>query len=455
MGTIIKLIVLVLVIGVVAVVALAGIVAYGILNSEAVPISPEIKAEGVAVERKIEEALEDNSAFYLELTDDELSALLMSKLDEATGVRDAAVKIKPGFIDISGHLGGTPSVPFSGSAGVDFFAGEFDIDLQDVKVAIVPVPGAVKEELQPLIDQAIDINRSLSESGAAQIQKFEMLEGKMIIVGIQRDGEIVSDATKDAFLTAFEASGDKVNPDPPGADVVPQGSVAQKPGDDIYIALGDSLAANVGVEDPTLGYVSRFHGFMERETGKDLGLMNLGISGESSISIRNGQLQQALSEIVRRKDDGDPNTKVSVLTLDLGANDLLAHLGSTDCQRGPRGSACQARVDAAVEGFTANFEDIVNVLDEMLEDDAEFYIMTMYNPFDFGIGLPFEDFTNEIAGRMNDIIRQTAQEHGAKIADPFDSMGGKSAAWTNMLQGDIHPNGDGYQAMAFSFAEVR
>ena len=91
----------------------------------------------------------------------------------------------------------------------------------------------------------------------------------------------------------------------------------------------------------------------------------------------------------------------------------------------------------------------------MLEDDAEFYIMTMYNPFDFGIGLPFEDFTNEIAGRMNDIIRQTAQAHGAKVADPFDSMGGNAAAWTNMLSGDIHPNGDGYQALAFSFAQVR
>ena len=140
------------------------------------------------------------------------------------------------------------------------------------------------------IDQAVDINRSLSESGAAQIQKFEMLQGKMTIVGLQREGEIVSSATKDAFLAAFEATGSRVNPQPPGADVVPPGSVAQKPGDELYLALGDSLAANVGVNRAQDGYVSRFHAHLERETGRDLGLMNLGISGESSISIMRGQL---------------------------------------------------------------------------------------------------------------------------------------------------------------------
>ena len=117
------------------------------------PISPEIKAQGQAVERKIEEAIVDKSAFFLELTDDELSALLMSKLDEATGVRDVSVEISPGFLDISGHLAATPSVPFSGRASVDFFAGVFDIALESISVAIIPVPGVVKEELQPLIDQ--------------------------------------------------------------------------------------------------------------------------------------------------------------------------------------------------------------------------------------------------------------------------------------------------------------
>ena len=81
--------------------------------------------------------------------------------------------------------------------------------------------------------------------------------------------------------------------------------------------------------------------------------------------------------------------------------------------------------------------------------------MTMYNPFDFGLGIPFEDFSNEILVRLNAIVAENANNVGAKLADPYDLMGGNAAAWTNMLQGDIHPNPDGFQALAFSLVQAR
>jgi len=34
-------------------------------------------------------------------------------------------------------------------------------------------------------------------------------------------------------------------------------------------------------------------------------------------------------------------------------------------------------------------------------------------------------------------------------------MGGYAAAWTNMLDGDIHPNPDGYQVMAYALVQAR
>ena len=157
------------------------------------------------------------------------------------------------------------------------------------------------------------------------------------------------------MIQGFQSSAEGLVPVPPGADQVPPGTAGiSEPGDDLYLALGDSLAANVGVNRPQDGYVSRFHADLERETGRDLGLLNLGISGESSISIMQGQFQQALDELRQRRDDGNPNTKVSVLTIDLGANDLLTHLGSAECQQAPRGDACQARIDAGLEGFSEN-----------------------------------------------------------------------------------------------------
>ena len=169
----------------------------------------------------------------------------------------------------------------------------------------------------------------------------------------------------------------------------------------------------------------------------------------------NGQFQQAINEIQQRRDDGDPDTKVSVLTLDLGANDLLTHLGSGECNLTPRGDACQARISAGIEGFSQNFPEIVGTLSSELGPDAEFYIMTVYNPFDFGLGIPFEGFTDEIVQRLNAIIAENAKNNGAKLADPYGDMADHAAAWTNMLQGDIHPNQDGYQTLAFSLTEAR
>ncbi len=100
----------------------------------------------------------------------------------------------------------------------------------------------------------------------------------------------MSALTTSSLLEAVQAAGAQVAPVPPGANSVPPGSAGLlENGDSIYLALGDSLAANVGVARPQLGYVSRFHAYLEKETGQDVGLVNLGVSGESSISFKQGQ----------------------------------------------------------------------------------------------------------------------------------------------------------------------
>ena len=116
---------------------------------------------------------------------------------------------------------------------------------------------------------------------------------------------------------------------------------------------------------------------------------------------------------------------------------------------------CQTRADAALQSFEGNFEDIVASLAEALEPGAEFYVMTAYNPFSIGLGGPAESFTDEIVEQLNVIIRETAMAHGAKIADPYGLMQGKAVSWTNLLFGDIHPNADGYQALAYSLTQAQ
>ena len=331
-----------------------------------------------------------------------------------------------------------------------------------MSVGFVPMPGIVGDQVEPLVNDVLDINRSLQQAGATEIQQLLMEQGRITIVGVQRAGETVSRLTKDTFLSAVAAAGDRVAPTPPpppppppGADLVPPGRTGGEDGPALYLALSDSLAANVGVSVPMEGYVSRFHGYLERTTGRSLDLLNLGISGESTISIVKGQLPQALNEIATRRNDGDPSTTVSFLSLDLGANDLLAHLGSDDCQVPARTQACQTRANAALQSFEGNFDQIVSSLAEALEPGADFYIMTAYNPFSVGLGLPIESFTDEVIERLNVIIRETAVAHGARVGDPYDLMRGKAASWTNMLFGDIHPNANGYQALAYSLTQAR
>lgn len=448
-------VVLVVVVGV-ALVALAAFSIFKGVSGDAAPLSATAIAEGKAVEQKIDAALSETSAFYLELTDEELSALLLYRAGLESPIRDISAKIKPNTVEIAGSLGNTPAVPFSGAVAVNFEDGLISMDVQDISLSFLPVPGAVQEELQPLIDQGLDINEALNKSGATSIQSFDMQVGRVTIVGVQKNGASVSAVTTKALLDAAQASGQQPSPVPPGSDLVPPGSAGTKEaGADVYLALGDSLAASVGANSPQEGYVSRFHAYLERETGKDLGLTNLGISGESSMSFNQGQFQQGLELIGSLKADGDPSTTISVVTLDLGANDLLTHLGSAECQLEPQGGACQARINAGLDGFAQAFPQIVNTFRDEMEDESELYIMTMYNPFDLGLGIPFETFSNEIIGRLNVIIADNAAQVGAKLADPFDSMASNASAWTNMLQGDIHPNADGYQALAHSLVEAK
>ena len=428
----------------------------GAFRAEGAPISPEAIARGQAVERKINDAVEDKSAFILGLTDAELTDLLLSKIDPETQIRDAEVNVtRDGEVKLSGSLNGRVPIGFSGAVDLTLEAGKIEVDIQGVSLGFVPLPGAIGDQVEPLVNDVLDINKSLLQAGATEIQQLVMEEGKVTIVGIQQAGETVSQLTTETFLSAIAAAGDRVNPTPPGADLVPPGRTGGEDGPALYLALGDSLAANVGVGVPMDGYVSRFHGYLERTTGRSLGLLNLGISGESTISIVKGQLPQALTEIAARRDDGDPSTIVPFLSLNLGANDLLAHLGSDDC-RVPTGTeACQTRADAALQSFEGNFDQIVSSLSEALEPGAEFYIMTAYNPFSFGLGLPFERFADEIVERLNVIIRETAAAHGARIGDPYGLMQGKAASWTNMLSGDIHPNANGYQVLAYSLTQTR
>lgn len=231
--------------------------------------------------------------------------------------------------------------------------------------------------------------------------------------------------------------------------------------DNVYLALGDSLAEGSGATDPTqTAYVPHLYGFFRGEShGGARTLTNLGVGGETSSSfITGGQLQAALYTIATRD--------VSVVTFDIGPNDLLG-LMSGPCQD-PNDPGCMPAVQAAMAVFAQNYAQSVATLDYALSQEPgnpPLIVMTHYNPWS-GTGSVYEgvvdlvlvgndgelNCSNPAGWGMNDLIACLGAQYGADaVADVYPRFVGKGLDLTHIAAGDFHPNNAGYAQIASVF----
>jgi hypothetical protein len=115
----------------------------------------------------------------------------------------------------------------------------------------------------------------------------------------------------------------------------------------------------------------------------ELTLLNLGDPGETTTSIQasGGQLEKALAEIERRKDDGTSGNEAAVITIDIGANDFLPLVqGQSPCLPNPLASACQKAAMSALTTFRTNFSDIMRRLRAAAGPEVEIVALGLYNP---------------------------------------------------------------------------
>ena len=129
------------------------------------PPSPEVIARAAQVEDDIRTAIEDNSAFFLELTDQNLTDLLQSELSTEERIQNLKVEIREDDVKVSGELAGRVGVGFSGVIEILLERGEVELELKSVNLTSIPTPGFVKDEVQPFIDEVLNINERLRESG--------------------------------------------------------------------------------------------------------------------------------------------------------------------------------------------------------------------------------------------------------------------------------------------------
>lgn len=228
-----------------------------------------------------------------------------------------------------------------------------------------------------------------------------------------------------AGLTTFAA----------GACLLPS-TASAAPEDNVYVALGDSLAYGLGAEPrETNSYVGLLYAEYQTSLGVTQ-LANLSSPGATSSGVRlGGQMTNALATI-----NADSDTRA--VTINIGYND------------GCFTDGCPLR---------ANLAAILSELQAALENDPgeeTFVVGIYYNP---GSGTASESFF-EVAGMGvnrtlgcedtgadvggNDIIAQEAGALGIPVADPREAFKVNGQAY--MADG-LHPNNAGYAAVAEAF----
>ncbi len=428
-----------------------GVIGYGAYQllaafagaGSAQPVATADPAALSAADEKIS-ATEGDSAFRLELSESELNALLQDALGSiSTPFRAVTIDIlnaggEPGRIGFVGEFK-NGNLDVDGVLSAEVSGGNLELMVIDAGAGIFSMPGVAREAVEDMIASVADLEQALAAEGA-DVQNIVIGDERVVVTGINRTESIIDSM---AVLAGLEGQISPATPDSVVLPGFPAGRVASAAdASPYYLALGDSLAAAVGVEDPREGYVSRLHSWLETRAGSELGLRNFAVSGETSGTLLAGGQLEAAETFAAGRD-------VTTLTIDIGANDLLGHLGSSDCSD-VTGPTCVQRIDAAIVAYERNLAEI---FDRLLTaaPDATVVFLTTYNPFSFGFEdtVEFERLSNRAVARLNDMGAALALERDILVADGFGPMQGTTTLTTHMVDAmpDIHPNALGYDLL--------
>lgn len=180
-----------------------------------------------------------------------------------------------------------------------------------------------------------------------------------------------------------------------------------KPGDLLYVAIGDSAAQGIGASRPGRSYVGLLARDIRRATGRTVRVVNLGMSG--------GRLREALAKQIPalRK------LKPDVVTVSVGANDI----GEFSAER---------------------FEEELRQLYSALPTTA---IVADLPSFYFG------EYERRVRA-ANAIVRRLAAEFGLEVAPLHRTTVNRTAARTalrDVAADFFHPNDRGYEVWASAF----
>jgi lysophospholipase L1-like esterase len=226
------------------------------------------------------------------------------------------------------------------------------------------------------------------------------------------------------------------------------------PGPVTLVALGDSLTAGEG-DDSGIGYVGRLAESIGATPGReDPSIVNLGASGwDSTMMISGqdgtsgGQLETAVAEVEAAVAGG----RAVLATLLIGSNDMWYLY-----EYGPPEGTPPENEDAAEATYRANLERAVSELTTAgavvvlgLPDDQSFRpaVVDIDQLHNYLPSVTEEEVQqmSAMAARLGAVVEEIAAQYGLRTVDTNAQFWADPAS---MADDGIHPNGDGYAALA-------
>ncbi|MGH2379688.1 MAG: SGNH/GDSL hydrolase family protein [Candidatus Limnocylindria bacterium] len=176
-----------------------------------------------------------------------------------------------------------------------------------------------------------------------------------------------------------------------------------------------------------------------------------------------GFLERRLDDVLAAIDE--LGTRVEVVTIGLGANELLRVRREPACEADPDGEACISAVSAATVEAASALDAVVATVQEALDvqgADARILVLAYYNPDVDPIAAATVVGTDgtvacdppDATPGLNDRIACVAEGRGVEVVDLHAAFLGREAELTRIGDGDVHPNEMGHEVIAEAIADT-
>lgn len=228
----------------------------------------------------------------------------------------------------------------------------------------------------------------------------------------------------------------------------------------VYLALGDSVTFGIGVPRPVEnGFVARVADALasgERPIGDT---RIFAVPGETAAGFRDRRLDDVVAAV------GELGPRIELVTVGLGANEVLRVRREEACVRQPDGDACRALVDAAAGEAADALDTILGTLGDALAShgsSARILVLAYYNPdlrpvaTETIVGSDGRVACDPAEPRpgLDDRIACVAEARDATVVNLHAAFLGRELELTRIGEGDVHPNAAGYQAIADAIVEA-